>query len=168
MQITGILIPQDEEKRIQKVYFESGNVEIMRNYIHGPLEIVNFDNPPTTIWCDEEAKFKQGWRPNRRITLLLWVHSSAFRNFEVIAGDVLLTGHADENGNTMGAPDQLLKLMFERNALRIEVQTKEDGPWNTNGQWYSDWESAYIDAVQLAERWSLVKEVRVVDAEQQS
>jgi Domain of unknown function (DUF3846) len=168
VKITGILVPQDEEKRIQKVEFESGDIDAMRAYIHGPLEVVNFDNPPTTIWCDEEAKFKDGWRPNRRVTLLLWVHSSAFRGFEVIAGDVLLTGRADKNGDTTSVSDQLLKLLFKLNALRIEVQTEKNGPWDTNGQWYSDWESAYIAAVHLAERWSLVKEVRVVEVEQPS
>lgn len=166
MKITGILVPQDDEQPLQKVEFERGDIRTMQGYVGGTFDVIDIDNPPASIWFDDEGKIKAEWTPNRRATLMLWVHSSAFRNFDVVAGNALLTGPPDKNGDTTSAPDHLLKLLFERCTLKVEVQTEEDGPWNGNEQWFADWESAYIYAVQLAERWSLVKEVRVVEVEQ--
>lgn len=54
------------------------------------------------LWVDEEGKLKDGWEPNLPAIGLLHHHGRR----DLVAGTALLTGGADEEGNTLGISDE--------------------------------------------------------------
>ncbi|MDR3080220.1 MAG: DUF3846 domain-containing protein [Streptomyces sp.] len=54
------------------------------------------------LWIDEEGKLKDGWEVNLAATALLQRHGI----HDLVAATALLTGGADEDGNTLGISDQ--------------------------------------------------------------
>ncbi|MCA1565855.1 MAG: DUF3846 domain-containing protein [Acidobacteria bacterium] len=162
MKIRGILVPQDEEKPLSVVEFEQGDIRAMQGYVGGTFDVIDIDRPPASIWVNDEGKLIQGWTPNRRATILLWIHASDFRGKDVIAGDALITGRPNDDGDTLGVPHELGKLLFEASAYRIEVQTEEGGPWTGNKMVYPDWFITYVAAAHLIHHWHSVVHVRVV------
>lgn len=162
--IKAVLVPADEDKDIELVEIEQGNLEPIKQYVGGWVQMVEGFRPDITFALNEEGKV-YGLPLNRRATLMIWTHHSAFRNRDVLAGDVLILGPADERtGDPVGVPDELIDLLFNTERYRYLVKTYGENSWNGNGVTYTDWLSAYNGAQSLARRWTLVEEVRVVAA----
>lgn len=164
MEITGVHIPADMEKPIERVTFEVGDISTMQRYVGGNFEGQNIDRPSARLWFNAEGKFADAWEINRRATWLLWIHKSEFCRMDVIAGDALLTGPADSTGRTMSVPDELIKLLFETSRFTVEAQTRKDGPWHGSGFEFASWEQAYQAGIALTARQTHVRHVRIVPA----
>ena len=54
------------------------------------------------MWVDEEGKLKDSWNLNLAATAVLQRHGVP----DLVAGTALLTGGADEEGNTLGISDE--------------------------------------------------------------
>ena len=65
-----------------------------------------------SLWVNDNGKI-EGLPLNRRATMFLWASASNWRNQDVMMGDVVITGQADESGETTGIPDELLRLITE-------------------------------------------------------
>lgn len=162
--IKGILIPADEAKDIELIEFDSHDLKALQGYVGGWVEIVKGFRPDINFAFNEESKV-HGLPLNRRGTLMLWTHHSAFRNHDALAGDVVIMGPGDdESGEWTGVPDELVELLFNTERYRYLVKTYNEASWNGNGVTYTSWVDAYNGAQSLAHRWTLVEEVKVVAA----
>jgi hypothetical protein len=159
--LTAIVIPADLGQPIRQQQIHSSNLDAYRQIIGGNLEVVNLDRPSASMYCNEEGKLK-GLRVNHRATTLLWVHNSAFRGRDVIAGPALLVGPPNRHGNDTSVPDDLADLLLRTKRYRVQVQTEDDTGWNATEEVFTDWMEAYRHALLVAGMRSGVEEVRVV------
>lgn len=61
-----------------------------------------------TLWINEEGKLK-GLPINEPATLLWWDLDPRFAHYDALVGDVVVTGVADQNGETTNIPDHMLR-----------------------------------------------------------
>ncbi|ODR25790.1 DUF3846 domain-containing protein [Mycolicibacterium porcinum] len=162
--IKGILVRADESVPAELVEFEQRDLKALQGFVGGWIQIVEGTNPDLSFVFNEEGKH-EGLPLNRRATLMLWTYNSAFRDQDVLVGDVVIIGPPDERtGETTGVPDELITLLFHTERYRYLVKTHPEGSWNGNGVTYDNWVDAYNGAQSLARRWKLVEEVMVVAA----
>lgn len=161
MQITGVLIPADEETLIRRVDFEQGDITTMQGYVGGLFEAIDFEEPDGTMWCHEEARLIES-PVNRRASLLLWVHSPAHRGKTAIQGDVLITGQPDDAGDTTDIPQELLEILFFHTKYKYEVKVVGDNDWYGNQRRFDHWSEAYNAVLALESGWQLVSDFRVL------
>lgn len=159
--INGILVPVDEEKPVELVELEAGDFRAIQSFVGGTFQCLDLERPDATLFISDEGKIN-GSELNRRSTIMLWVHDSRFREQDTVAGDALILGTPDQDGNTQSVPDVLVNLLFHTAEYRYLVQTNGSDEWNGNGVRCANWLEAYSEALKLAQRWSLVQEVTVV------
>ena len=159
--INCVLIPADEEAPIELIEIEQGDYKAYQERVGGNFECLNLDRPPSTFFAHDEAKLI-GLPLNRRATLILWAHNDRYRGLDVLLGDCVLAGRPDQEGETLGCPDELIDLLFNTRAYRYMVKTINEDGWHGNARRYDNWLQAYHDGVALAERWALVESVKVV------
>ena len=125
---------------------------------------MDIDRPEATLILNEEGKL-MGLPMNRRATLLLWVHLTRWRGHDALAGDVLIVGRPDDDGNMQDVPRELVDLLFKTKEYKYEVTTFDSlTTWSGNQRRYDDWVAAYNDGLALASRWFAVNDVRIVAA----
>ena len=161
--ITAIAIPADISQPLRRVEIRPGESLVYRYLVGGNLEVVSLDLPPASLYVNEEGKLK-GLPINHRATSVLWMHSPVFRDKDIIAGDAFIVGPVDEHGNDLSAPPELQALLLDTSSYCAEVKTYGDERWYTNRLVFDSWELAYAYALDLADRWTLVEEIRVVPA----
>ena len=161
--IKCVLIPADEEIPIELIEIEQGDYKAYQQRIQGPFDCVNLDRPPATLFVHDEGKLI-GLPLNRRATLMTWCHNDRYRGMDFIAGDCVLAGQPDDEGETLGCPDELIDLLFNTQEYRYMVKTINEDGWHGNAMRYDNWLQAYNDGVGLAERWALVESVKIVSA----
>lgn len=161
MEITGVLIPANEETLIRRVDFERGDIAAMQGFVGGLFEAIDFEEPRDTIWCHEEALLV-GAPVNRRASLLLWVHSYSHRGATRVRGDVLITGQPDAAGDTTDISQELLEILFFHTSYKYEVKVMGDDNWYDNQRRFGHWSEAYNAVLDLASRWKLVQDLRVL------
>lgn len=96
---------------------EGNSYEVLQKAVGGRFEHVQL-NPELSLWCNEDGIFES-----------LKVNPTACQLWDavfgigtgVILGDVILTGGADDEGNTLGLSDKMLAL--------IEKLTPEFQKW---------------------------------------
>ncbi|MCO4274304.1 DUF3846 domain-containing protein [Pseudarthrobacter sp. HLT3-5] len=160
--IHAILVPADEERPLYKVAIEG--LTGLQAAVGGLIEVMDIDRPDATLILNEEGKV-MGLPMNRRATLLLWVHLTRWRGHDALAGDVLIVGRPDDEGNMQDVPRELVELLFKTKVYKYEVTTVSDlDVWNGNQRRYEDWVTAYNDGLALASRWFAVNDVRIVPA----
>lgn len=77
-------------------------------------------------------------------------------------GDVLITGQADEDGDTTGIPNDLLQLITEVPEYKYQIQVIGSEMWSGNGMTYTTYWDALNGGLALLDRWMMAREVRVV------
>jgi len=159
--ITAIVIPVDPDQPIRLQQIERHDVDARRQIVGGNLEVVTLDRPPAAMYLNEEGKLNR-MRLNHRATTLGWVHNSAFRGNDVIVGTSLLVGPPDRHGDDESVPEDLADLLLNTKRYRVQLWTSAALRWSSDNQVFTDWLEAYRYAVQLAETWDLIEEVRVV------
>jgi hypothetical protein len=161
--IKCVLIPADEERDIELIEIEQGDYRAYQTHVGGPFDCINLDRPSATLFVHDESKIL-GLPLNRKATLILWTHNDRYRGMDFIAGDCVLAGQPDQEGETLGCPDELIDLLFNTTEYRYMVKTINEDGWHGNARRYDNWLQAYNDGVGLAERWALVESVKVVSA----
>ncbi|MFC5289371.1 DUF3846 domain-containing protein [Actinokineospora guangxiensis] len=159
--VTAIVIPTDPKQPIRQQKLNLHDVDAYRQIVGGPLEVVPLGRPESSLYFHEEGKLER-LPVNARATALLWVHNSAFRGRDVIAGPAMVLGPVDHMGYEMSAPADLIDLLFRATRLRVEVRVQGEHAWQRNEAVLPDWYEAYRQAIILARAWTLAEEVRVV------
>jgi hypothetical protein len=159
--ITAIVIPVDLEQPIRQQQLNKNDLDAYRQIVGGNLEVVTFVSPPASLYLNEEGKL-EGLPINRRATALWWVHNRASRGRDYICGPAFLVGPADRHGDDKPAPQYLVELLLSTERYRVQVKTMDSPTWHGNEVVFTDWYSAYVNILDLAERWTLVEEVRVI------
>jgi hypothetical protein len=70
--------------------------------VGGFIECVSLPQLDVDMWVNEEGKIR-GEEPNIYATAL-WIHSYGTTDF--IAGNIIITGGVDDEGNTLGLSDE--------------------------------------------------------------
>ncbi|WP_163512135.1 DUF3846 domain-containing protein [Fodinicola acaciae] len=161
--ITAIYLPADDEQPVRKQQIVPGDIAAYRAAVEGDLQLVTLARPGASLYVNEHGKWNH-MPLNQRATVLLWVHNSAFRGRDPICGDALLVGAPDRHSQDRNVPDDYVRLFFHGDRFRVEVMVHGDDGWYRNRRTFDDWFSAYVYAVDLGQRWSLVADVRVVPA----
>ncbi len=160
--VKGIFIPTDDEQPLEIREFDG--LHDYQQAVGGLIEAMDIDRPSATLFINEEGKI-HGLERNRRATLILWLHLTRWRGADVLAGDVVVIGQPDDEGETQDVPQELVDLLFNTENYKVEVNTLDDlTAWNGNQRRYSDWMQAYMAGLSLADRWYAVNHVRVVPA----
>lgn len=160
LHINAVVIPADDNEPLRQQQIETSNLDQYRDAVGGNLEAISLLRPASSLYCNDEGKLL-GLRPNGRATMVLWTHFPALRFRDYIGGDALLTGPMDTEGWDTDLPEDFTRV-FEANELRIEVQTYGDPAWYSNEQRFGTWTTAYAYALELARRWTLVEDIRVL------
>ncbi|MBB4910537.1 DUF3846 domain-containing protein [Actinophytocola algeriensis] len=159
--ITAIVIPVELDQPIRQQQLNQHDLDAYRQLVGGHLELVHFVRPPAGMYINDEGKL-DGLPLNHRATALLWAHNSAFRNRDVIVGPAFVVGPADRRGDDTSAPTDLVELLFSTERYRAQVQTGDSSNWYGNELVFTDWLAAYQYVLDLADRWTLVQEVRII------
>ena len=99
---TAIRITTNNEIIIENIPndFEKAEYEYLKSSVGGYIESVPLESPTDnlTMWCNEEGKL-DGLPVNFAATHL-WELS--YGKTDIIMGDIVITGGADEDGETLG------------------------------------------------------------------
>lgn len=158
--ITAIVIPADPEKPLRREEIGSTDLRAYRSLVGGNLQMVNLEEPPASLYCNEDGK-GLGMPINPRATVLLWAHNDAFTGRDWIVGDTFLVGPVGPDGADLTVPELYLAMLLEATHFHIELQTAEDSEWHTLGGVFNSALVAYAAAIELA-RHPAVEEVRLV------
>jgi hypothetical protein len=161
--IHAIQIPVDEERPLYKVAIE--DLSGMQAAVGGFIEVVDLGPLTASLIVNEEGKLMK-LPINRRATLLFWLLFPSIRGRDVIAGDAIIVGHPDNQGNTTDAPKEVVDLLFETKSYKAEFQTYDDpNKFNGNMRRFEDYFEAANYALLKAQSWTSVERTRVVAAE---
>ena len=163
LQINTVVVPADGEVPLRRQQIDATDLDTYRDLVDGNLEVLTLERPAATMYLNGDGK-NLGLPVNARATMLLWVHQKDMRFEDYIVGDVFLTGPVDPDGWDTGVPDGLTEI-FDAQALRIEIQTRGDPQWYGNDLRFEAWTAAYAYALDLARRWTAVKDIRVLQGE---
>jgi hypothetical protein len=99
MSYSALLVPADSDKPIERVTINEP--DDLKRLVGGYFQVLSPpDEPDITCWFNEEGKIEQLPR-NERATALLepgrWLQPGDY-----VAGDAVLTGEPDREGNTQG------------------------------------------------------------------
>lgn len=159
---TGVIIPADIESAVRQQQFN--DLHDYQAAVGGLIEAIDLDHPPMSFFANEEAKLI-GLPINQRATALWWLHVPAVYGIDFLAGDVVLIGRPDEEGDTQSAPDEFVRLLLEPTTYRVQVQTADSGnAWSGNGRRFDSYFAAATYAIDLNHRWTQVTAARVVAA----
>lgn len=102
----ALILSIDGNRKI--VDFEVGNsYELLRDTVGGLIECVSLSNT-IDLWVNEEGKLLD--LPGNLLATLLY--QSVYDTKDVIVGDVIFTGGADEDGETLGLSDADLAFLL--------------------------------------------------------
>ena len=116
-----LTITTDNEVNIKEV--DSVEYETLYEAVNGLVELVSI-NEDVDMWLNEDGKVN-GLEPNVLATLLF---NKVFPDFDVIMGDVIITGGADDEGNTVGLSDSSIIDIFAmlQDAIHQAVNYSDD------------------------------------------
>jgi len=161
--IRVIRIPQDEAVPLEDVTLR--NFTAMQTAVGGYIEFVDIEQLHASLVVDENGKV-YGKPLNRRATLLYWMVESSARMRDAIAGDVIIVGEADRDGNSTDVPATLVELLLGTKCFKAEFQTFDDADrFNGNLRRFTNYFEAANYALLKSQAWMAVENVRVVPAE---
>jgi len=86
----------------------STSYNVLREAVGGWIEQVWFDEYNFTLWVNEEGKLEG--LPQNPIATALWVDE--YDKTDVVVGNVIITGGADDDGNTLGLTDEQVEFLL--------------------------------------------------------
>lgn len=146
LHINSIVIPADDEQPLQQNELLTGGLADRQQLVGGFIQAVNLGEPPGRLYFNEDGK-QMGLPPNKRATLLLWVHNPAFRHQDLIVGDALVVGPVGRWSTDTSAPDEYVRALFEATGFHVEVRPYGDAEWHEHPERFDDWIQAYEHAV---------------------
>ncbi len=98
------------------VEFDNSQIKPMQDAVGGNLETLTARTPQgdVTFWANEEGKL-QHLPINGAATNVWWILAPEFAQRDFLVGDVIITGGADHNGDTLSVPK------FVENAFKSAV-----------------------------------------------
>jgi len=88
------------DNQVDIIEVDAIEYETLSTAVNGMIELVSLSED-VDMWLNEEGKLR-GMEPNVLATLLF---NKVFPNFDVIMGDIIITGGSDDDGNTVGLSD---------------------------------------------------------------
>ncbi len=161
--INTIVIPADQEQPLRQQQLDAASLDEYGQLLGGGIEAVGLEHPDTSMYLNHEGKVL-GLPVNLRATLLLWAHQKRVRFEEVIVGDAFLTGPVNHRGHDTDVSDELTRVLFEPGPLRVALRVSGDPGWYGNELRFDDWLAAYSYALNLARRWTVVEDMKLVPA----
>jgi Domain of unknown function (DUF3846) len=146
LHINSIVIPADDEQPLHQSLLLAGGLADRQQLVGGYIQAVNLGEPPALLYFNEDGK-QIGLAPNKRATLLLWVHNPAFRHMDFIVGDAFVVGPVGRQSTDKGAPDEYVQTLFEATRFYVEVRPYGDPEWHEHPERFDDWIQAYEHAV---------------------
>lgn len=157
--VTGIVIPAKDVRLIEQREFTG--LDDYRAAVGGWIEAIDLLDLGVTIYVNEEGRVRQ--LPfNSRASFLWWYHVPAVRQTAVLAGNAVVVGLPDRNGDNTDVPDAVRELLLRPRTYRVEVRTAGDPKWYGNQATYPDYWEAVVRAMVTLERWTLAEDVRVL------
>jgi hypothetical protein len=103
----AVIIKTDGTKDI--VEFEvGGSFDVIKNAVGGYFQVIGLPKANVDLWVNEEGKLDG--LPQNPIATSIWVDEYGYT--DVIVGNVIITGGADEMGETLGLSlEQVAKFM---------------------------------------------------------
>jgi hypothetical protein len=98
------------------IHLEDG-YKAIQEIVGGTFDVVTSETGKTSFWIHDEGKLI-GLTPNFKATKVLWKLNSAFEGRDYLAGTVLITGGANDEGETLGIGDEGLTV--------LQIQETED------------------------------------------
>jgi len=146
LRINSIVIPADDEQPLRQSPLLAGGLVDRQQLVGGYIQAVNLGEPPARLYFNEEGK-QMEFLPNKRATLLLWVHNPAFRHQDFIVGDAFVVGPVGRRSTDTSAPDAYVQTLFEATRFHVEVRPYGDAEWHEHLERFDDWIPAYEHAV---------------------
>jgi len=111
------------DNKIEVMEVEQIEYDTLYEAVNGLVELVSI-NEDIDMWLNEEGKVN-GLEPNIIASLL---YNKVFPNFDVIMGDVVITGGADDEGNTVGLSDQSIQdvMALIQDGINQAINYKEE------------------------------------------
>lgn len=122
----GIIIPSDNKELLTVKDFHS--LGDYQRAAGGYIEVIGLGHSELAFFANEEAKLI-GLQFNWRATMLWWLHQFPDRANDVICGDVVLVGPADEYGATQSVPEHLQTLLLTSSTFVVEVRDSGSTAW---------------------------------------
>ena len=155
----GILIPQDEAMPLQEIALT--DYSSCQKAVGDTVEFAASGMGEHEFMLNEEGKL-MGLEPNRRATLLWWLHFPAMRLRDHLVGDVVLVGPADHLGDMTDVAPEIRHLLFTpAQQHRVEVQTVGSSAWLDSGFAFEDYFEAAALGLSLAANRTDVTALRV-------
>ena len=150
---SALVIPADDQQPLRVEEIEIGDLDAQNR--------IPLDRPPASLYVDVDSRLME--KPmNRRATTLLWVHNSAMRGHDVVAGDALILGPPDDDGIPTNVPDELVDLLLHTSRYRVLVQYQDETEFYGTLRTFGSWFEAYGYAIYIDWVMSQVEEVWVV------
>lgn len=111
-----VIPPQGEAYSIEIPSESSSELAVLKRVVGGWIELVPTDMP-VSVYCNEEGKII-GLEPNYRATQLF---GGLLHPGDIIAGNVIVLGDIDDEGETLGLDDEIAISLVE-NAQRLSEE----------------------------------------------
>jgi hypothetical protein len=162
VEVKAIRIPASTGEPLEVVSING--LKDMQSAVGGLVEFQDIDSPNASLVFNEEGKIED-LPMNRRATLLWWIHKPMWRNSDVLAGDVLIVGEPDDEGNTTDVPDELVSLLLKTKVYKIEVVTTAKETFFIKvDELFEQWVDAYYAGIRMLDKFDGIAELKVVPA----
>jgi len=107
----AVIIPANEAEVAYVENVERIDYPFLTKRVGGMIEVVSFQDDAASIYLNEEGKL-EGLPGNRRATYLAKRHG-AISMLDYIAGDAVVVGPVDDEGNETGLEQEQIDKIFE-------------------------------------------------------
>lgn len=163
LRITSIVIPADESLPLHTREIGPSQLSDYQHLVGGLIDVIDIDNPPASLYVNDEGKLLD-LPLNRRATVLLWAHHSGLRFRDFVAGDAFLTGQPDQAGDGTDTPEDLVRVLVDGQQCRVQSKLRGDDTWHLSPDRFAHWAGAYSHALQIA-RDPAVEDIKTVPAQ---
>lgn len=159
--IKAIYIPADSAEDVYVQHIERDDYRKIQELVGGSFEVLNVNDPPCSLYFNEEGRIKE-LPENERATLLLRVMRPEFITESPLLGDVLLVGAPDGDGNDTSAPETLVSIILGGRRVAIEFQRGEGKPYKRMESTFDNYLLGYMMALYALNRYHSITGIRVV------
>lgn len=161
LRINSVILPAADQEPVRQHELGVSSINEYQQLVGGLVQPLRLERPAMTLYCHEEGKLLD-LPLNHRATLLLWAHNPAFRYRDLVVGDAFLVGQPDEHGLDTDVPDELVKVLFETQSVRVDIQLEGEAAPQPGQVRFDRWTEAYAYALSVTHGWSRVSGFRVV------
>lgn len=97
--------------KVEMVNLDTG-YKAIQSVVGGTFDVITSSTGETSFWVHDEGKLI-GLPMNPAATVLLWEMNKAFMGRDFLSGTVLITGGADDDGETLGVGSEGINAVEE-------------------------------------------------------